>query len=1447
MQNKICNKITEHLSNKTGTNISIKGVRAYPFRKLVLKDFYIEDQKQDTLIFAQTLIAEIDSFSFIKPSLHLNKIELDNSFINLYESKGIRLNYQFLIDSLKNNNSNKTDKPFSFSIKNILIQNSKFAYITHRKEKVDYEINWNDIYVTNLNIDIRDLCLKKDAITAYIHNISLKEKTGFTLSGLKSHSYIKNNNLLLTDLNIKTQKSDLNIDTLEYNWIPNKKHWRYFTKKMQQKYIVAYSTVSFEDLGYFNNKLKGFKEVIRGKANVYDTVDKLKADDIKVFYGDSTTIEGEFKSKGLPYVYDTHFDINFSKFTTNLKDIENIHIPWEDDYKYSFPESTMSLGNLNYTGDFIGYLNNFRCFGNLTTKAGDIVTNIEISPDKNIESLDIKGLIELYNFRSGILLNNDLYGLLSLKTKIDGTFNNKNGFTGTLNGNIENFIINDYNYENIALNGFFKNKHFNGEIKLNDPNINLKFGGKIFLDKNNPIANFSTSVKDARLNKLNFIDEEYPLTLSFNLKADFSGNSIDNFLGKIKFSNTKLTNKRGELELDNFYLYTDRKEDCKTMTLLSDFANMNLTGKYSISILKEHVNNLMYYYIPAYAPNDSFTKGDTINNFSLNIFLKNTQKLSNLFCPELSVSDSTSLLWKHKVNSNDVIIDIHSPYISYNENNISKLDININTNKEFIDIKTSSEEINVSKRYSIYNFSNLIKAGDNKYSTKFMWSNWGETTYSGYFCAEASVTKNKDTGNPYTEINFKPGNIFIADSLWNFNPATITIDSSSYNMEGFKINRKNQYIKLSGKISENPNDSLYVDFNQCNLSEINSFINEEELKLHGVLNGFISIKNYYNSKQTNSKLNIKELVLNKDSIGDIYLNSKWNNKSKKLIVDAQSWINNNKQLDIKGWYRPSDKKINLVTNLNKINLSYIENHLPEVLSNVEGSTSGKIYIYNTIDNPNFIGFAKLNNSSFKLNYTQTSYNCNDTILFRARKIYFKEFDFYDVNNQKATLKGKMDFTNNPNFNLNLNFNNFNLINTNITDNQSFFGKVYASGLVQLKGSPENIDIDISAKSEKNTDISILIDNVGKAEETNFVTFISQQKKEEKNIEKEKSFDYSNFNINTNLEITEDARTQIVLDSRIGDAIKGKGKGDIKLSLDKNGDIQLYGNYNIIEGSYSFTLQKVINKRFNIAEGSTIKWNGDPYKADININAIYNVKTTLHDLIAEEVTTTQVSTTKKVPVSCIMELRDDLSNPKINFSIDFPTLDQQTKSYVESLFGSQDDINKQVLYLLILNKFYTPEYIAINKDNKSSGDNAGITTASELLFNQLSSWLSQISRNVDFGFRYLPKDEISSDEIELALSTQIFNDRITININGNVDMGNNPNAQPKKNNIVGDFDLDVRLNNKGTLRLKAYSHNNEQLTYKSATTTQGVGISYQEEFKKIKYLVKKYLSFLKFWK
>ena len=101
---------------------------------------------------------------------------------------------------------------------------------------------------------------------------------------------------------------------------------------------------------------------------------------------------------------------------------------------------------------------------------------------------------------------------------------------------------------------------------------------------------------------------------------------------------------------------------------------------------------------------------------------------------------------------------------------------------------------------------------------------------------------------------------------------------------------------------------------------------------------------------------------------------------------------------------------------------------------------------------------------------------------------------------------------------------------------------------------------------------------------------------------------------------------------------------------------------------------------------------------------------------------------------------------------------------------------------------------------------------EMLSNQLSNWLSQISDDFDIGVNYKQGDEMSSQELDVAMSTQLFNNRVSINTNVGLG-GNSGNTtseveQGSANKIVGDVEIEVKLNKKGTLRSKVFNRTNK---------------------------------------
>jgi hypothetical protein len=391
--------------------------------------------------------------------------------------------------------------------------------------------------------------------------------------------------------------------------------------------------------------------------------------------------------------------------------------------------------------------------------------------------------------------------------------------------------------------------------------------------------------------------------------------------------------------------------------------------------------------------------------------------------------------------------------------------------------------------------------------------------------------------------------------------------------------------------------------------------------------------------------------------------------------------------------------------------------------------------------------------------------------------------------------------------------------------------------MSVTGTTTDLIIDIAGQTRENTQFYIPLEDEESAEESNFIRFINTKEQSDDSPQKlaltnsEYEIDLTGMTVSMDLDITPEARCQVIFDSTVGDILRGQGNGNLQIRMDKAGGINFYGDYNFDEGDYMFTLRNVLNKKFVINQGSSINWDGNPYDANIDLNATYRLKTSLSDLAEYSNDDRYI---RRIPVHCNMLLTDRLTKPNIKFEIKTPSDQDNNQNLIDRVISTEEEINRQVLSLLVLNRFYS-EAPADQNNNSPVGNNAALVTTTEMLSNQLSHWLSQISSDVDIGVSYRPASELTDDEVEVALSTQIFNNRVIVN--GNVGYGQD---QTRPSNLIGDFDVEVKLNKSGSLRAKAYTKSNNDVTYSTTSpTTQGVGVSFKEEFDTLEELMHKY--------
>jgi hypothetical protein len=600
------------------------------------------------------------------------------------------------------------------------------------------------------------------------------------------------------------------------------------------------------------------------------------------------------------------------------------------------------------------------------------------------------------------------------------------------------------------------------------------------------------------------------------------------------------------------------------------------------------------------------------------------------------------------------------------------------------------------------------------------------------------------------------------------------------------------------------------------------FTQDVGLRLQGVLSADLELANLYENLFVGSNINLKRLTINEQLIGNTEIFSEWDPFLEMIHLEWISTIQDTEVLNIVGDYDPASSGLNFRIFIDRFNLSILEPFLEGVLHDLEGLTTTEIILKGTTSEPELQGVVIFDRTAFTLDYTQTRYQITDWFDIAPDAIYFNDLRMTDQYNNYAHLSGKVTHDNFDDIAIDLSFNSRNLqfLNTRQSDNEVFFGTVFATGKSKITGTLSDMHLDANMRTEKNTKVFIPLESSEEVSEYDFITFKGSSSGEEKEEVKEETSTNDAFTANMNLNITPEAEVQIIFDSKIGDIVKAKGDADLNVTLSRSGDLDIYGDYIIEKGDYLFTLQDLFQKHLTVAKGSSISWAGDPMDAVVDIDAIYRVRrASIYDLTFNPDHQELV-----VPVETHLLMTGGLESPNIGFNLSLPASAKDMQEQLNNL--PQEDINKQVLSLLVMNRFLPLP----GAQTAAKNDDFGMeSNASELLSNQVSNWLSQISGVVDIGFNYTPGDEVESQEYEVAVSTQLLNNRVTIQ--SNVGMGGqreNAADGEETSNIAGDFQVDVKLTQSGKLRLKAYAKSNEDI-YTDAESTQGVGIFYKEEF------------------
>ncbi|MFH1004269.1 MAG: translocation/assembly module TamB domain-containing protein [Bacteroidota bacterium] len=1435
------NQIGGYLANKWKTVVRVEGVDIELWKKIVLEGVYIEDQKHDTLLYAEKLKADIGAFDSDSQKIFLSNVILQNATINIAKCKGdTALNFQFIIDEFASDDTISTDSThWNIGIGGITLNNISFSYRIESDTSHTRGINFSDLHVHSLNGKFTGIKIDADTLDFTINSLLFSEESGFVLSELSASASISPTQMKLASLKLKTNESFLFADIcFKYT---NFDDFNHFADKIKMKAKLRIAKIEMSDIAYFSSALHGLHKTIYMQGDVSGKVSDLKGRKMFVRIGEETIYKGDFDITGLPEIDETFMLFSIKSFSTSKKDIENIPLPPFDKKNFiAVPANIGLLGKINFKGNFSGFYNDFVSYGNFSTALGNIYSDISLSQNAVTEMVNYHGKFKTDDFNIGKFLGNEkMFGRITLDADVDGKGLKAENMNTSVNGIVKSFQFNDYAYQNMKVEGKLARKIFNGKINIKDENMDLDFSGNVDFSKAPALMNFTADVAKANLSKLNFVKSNEYTDISVKVNVSGKGNNLDDLTGKMLLDNIIYKQGKEIFDFRNVQLSVDDDAGIKTVKLSSAIADAQLIGNFKSGNIPSSFSDFLNNFLPSLFAQTKNEKKYR-QEFKYTVQLKNTDVVTRAFLPKIKITCPSSISGKFDGMKNDFSFNASFPLITINECKFKKCNMNASSENNALSFSTTFERFQVSDSIQFDNINFNSRACHDTIGFHLKWNNASQQ-YKGDVPGYIAFSE-----KPKIKFKFLPSEITIADSIWRINPDNeLVMDSSFIAIRDLAFVCGKQQVRVEGNISKEKEERMYLILSSFALTNLNSLLKSTDIALYGTVNGNTSIANIYDKPIFGSNLDIQNMILNSEEIGSgpvicIY-------DSKRDVITLNGKLTKEKGDDIKfsGNYFPSKdtNSIAMEAEVHNFHLEFFEPFLKSDFTNIKGTANAVLKIEGTPKKPLLNGIIHTNLKNIHVNYLGTDYHFNGDIFVEPSSFDFRNISIYDANQNTANIINGKLFHNsfrNLQFDVDLNTNKFLCLNTNEKDNPVYYGKVFATGIINIFGFLDNINISAAAKTDKvknifnkteYTQLFIPLSESGEMSENSFMTFVKNDTEKVKT--KKYKVNTTGITMNMKVESTSDMHVQLIFDEKVGDVIKARGAGNIEMTINEFGDFKIFGNYTIEDGDYLFTLRNVVNKKFKIENGGTIQWAGNSEDADIKMNAIYELRTVLNPLFPDDSTNIYK---KRLPVNCVMDLSGKLMRPDVNFDIDIPTADDFTRQRVrDKLRNNENEMNKQVFFLLMTNSFMPIDPMK----NNPSGSKADIITTTEMLSNQFSNWFSQISNEFDVGVRYRPGDEISKDEIQLALSTQLFNDKLSID--GSV--ANNTNTTTSQNaaSIVGDVNVEYKITKDGKVRIKAFNKTNEGdiLNTVKGPYTQGVGIFYKEEFNTLGELYKRF--------
>lgn len=1412
VQSYIANKVTEDLNNTYGTCIDIERLGLNWKGEVDIREIYIPDHHDDTLIYAKSLQTNILSFqNLINGDLGFGNIDLTEAklYVTTYKDED---NDNLSIFAEKFDTGEPSTSPFSLFSNDISLLNSKVKI-------TDYNLETPEVFnLSNVNLIADDFKILGPDITASIESLSLIADRGFEIHQMEAEFSYTLESMEFKNLNLETENSKIVGDIL-LNYGEN--GMGDFMNTVQIVANFKGTRLATNDLNGFYNEF-GPDQIINIDGEFNGTLNDFTFTNTHISTGD-TRITGNFTIKGILREEDYYsIDAENHSITTSYYELRRFMPKVLGDV---VPVELKDAGKFTLTGNTSITTTDLITKSSLVSSIGNADIDFSMGNINNFDNAFYKGNLVLKRFNLGKIAGTTSLGNTTANLNFDGRGFTQQTINTQVKGTISSFNFEGYNYQKIKVAGNLKNPLFNGEMSIDDPNLKLTFKGLIDVSKDFNQYDFEADVEYAELNKLKLITRDSVSVFAGKVIMDMNGTTIDDAYGTITFQQTFYQNESDDFFFNDFKITSSFVDKVRTIEINSpDIINGKISGEFLVedipNLFRNGVGSIYANYIPMEVTTNQYI------DYEFQVF----NKIVEVFVPDLQLGENTRIRGSVSSDESKFKLNFKSPEIIVFKNYLSKVNIQVDNDNPIYNTYISIDSIDA----GFYDVTevNLINKTIN--DTLFIRSEFkGGKEKQDLFNLSLFHTINPEgksvVGVKKSDITYKDNVWFINKENNNLNKVTFDDNFNQIRIDSLVFRHENEVIQLAGSLRDSTYKNVQLQFKDVNIGNLVPPV--DSLRLAGNVNGKLNFVQKNKAYYPNSNVTIEGVVINDVAFGDLILDISGNEDLTKYSINTSLTNNNVKSINAVGEIDVSEalSRIRMDVDLNQFNMQAFSPFGGDIITNIRGSASGNIRVSGNYKSPSILGRVSLDNSGLKIPYLNTDFKLGQgtQIIVTTNKFDLRTTTITDTKyGTDGVLFGNATHTNFGDWELNLNIEAVErllVLDTPPDEDALYYGTAFISGNADIKGPVDELVIDVVATTEEGTTFKIPISDVESIGDDSFIRFLSPAEKEARlSGEVVVSEEVKGLSLNFELDINDKAEVEVVVDPVNNSTLKGRGAGILLIEINTLGKFRMWGDFLIIKGEYDFRYGGFIQKNIEVVPGGSVTWDGSPERARLNLSAKYITQANPSILLDNP------SLNRKIPVEVLVDLTGELTHPEIEFRIEFPRVSSIVKSELEYKLQNAEQREKQALFLLASGSFVNDNY---------EGSNAFTGT----LVERVSGLVNELFADQDGKFRVgldysqgsrLPNQE-TADRFGITLSTKI-NERILINGKVGVPVGGvNESA------VAGDIEVQWLVNEDGSLRMNFFNRQADvQFIGEDQIFEQGAGISYSVDFDTFRELVQK---------